>query len=610
MSKLLESTKAREKFVNGIKKHGFFISVSSYIIGIIWMIALPYHEFSASNYFSENQLLPGLVDTYFSLDHYTHRLHRSFKALKCENASRSIKDRIKNEFNELGFDVYEQNFQVPSQSTNGSNVYGILRSPRAPGVESLILNVPLYSDCSSTGSLALMVSLAMYFRDQSYWAKDVIFLVTENNLYGTQAWLNGYFNDHTPDILAENLYGRGGSIQAAITLDFESHVIDYLDVLYVGSNGLLPNLDLIHVVNRIANMEGVPSKFQYQSQLFQHKEEFFLNLQSLMRMISTQSSGYPSGNHGLFYKYRIEAVTLHGVQSSKGRYRRVEFGPIGRMMEGIFRSANNMLEHFHQSFFLYVLPNTYTYISIGMYMPPVGCIVLSLAVHLILLWIDIFKLDQQEGATVKEPHLVTMSPLLNGDIIKRLSLSYLLSVCCYFGLQYFFDNLTYYSPAGNHLFSVLMVTLFIAVTTVVMIQNYSKNEVLSNHRFFGLLLLGIVILVISIFNFSAAFVIAVFHVPFALSVSAQGGKLRKILQIIFSLLSSPPVLILIVCMSSEITFKDFDLVKLVDDVVPKWRRVVVKSHLDSVLRIWTKDVYYFTVLPIWITLTSICFSSK
>lgn len=41
-----------------------------------------------------------------------------------------------------------------------------------------------------------------------------------------------------------------------------------------------------------------------------------------------------------------------------------------RVVEGIFRSLNNLLERFHQSFFFYILPGTERYISIGLYMIP------------------------------------------------------------------------------------------------------------------------------------------------------------------------------------------------------------------------------------------------
>lgn len=42
-----------------------------------------------------------------------------------------------------------------------------------------------------------------------------------------------------------------------------------------------------------------------------------------------------------------------------------------RLVESTFRSLNNLLEHFHQSFFFYLLPQPNRYVSISQYMPPV-----------------------------------------------------------------------------------------------------------------------------------------------------------------------------------------------------------------------------------------------
>ena len=55
-----------------------------------------------------------------------------------------------------------------------------------------------------------------------------------------------------------------------------------------------------------------------------------------------------------------------------------------------------MLERFHQSFFLYILPNGYHYISIGLYMPAFGCLMLPLILNLLVTWIKLFQLDKPE----------------------------------------------------------------------------------------------------------------------------------------------------------------------------------------------------------------------
>ena len=84
--------------------------------------------------------------------------------------------------------------------------------------------------------------------------------------------------------------------------------------------------------------------------------------------------GIPSGNHGLFHRFGIEAVTIESVHKLTKRSRRRDFNlfTAGRILEGIYRSLNNLLERFHQSFFFYLLPGTSRYVSIGMYMPAFG----------------------------------------------------------------------------------------------------------------------------------------------------------------------------------------------------------------------------------------------
>ena len=46
-------------------------------------------------------------------------------------------------------------------------------------------------------------------------------------------------------------------------------------------------------------------------------------------------------------------------------------------------SFSNLIEHFHQSFYYYLLSNTFRYISIGEYMKTFGVIVASIAGNLI-----------------------------------------------------------------------------------------------------------------------------------------------------------------------------------------------------------------------------------
>lgn len=53
------------------------------------------------------------------------------------------------------------------------------------------------------------------------------------------------------------LQGRGGSIQAALSLELSSDVITSLDIVLEGLNGQLPNLDLANLFYAFCQKIGV-----------------------------------------------------------------------------------------------------------------------------------------------------------------------------------------------------------------------------------------------------------------------------------------------------------------------------------------------------------------
>lgn len=56
-----------------------------------------------------------------------------------------------------------------------------------------------------------------------------------------------------------SLLGRGGAIQAALILELHATRVSTVDVKLLGLNGQLPNLDLVNLVHRLCNKEGVRS---------------------------------------------------------------------------------------------------------------------------------------------------------------------------------------------------------------------------------------------------------------------------------------------------------------------------------------------------------------
>ena len=171
-----------------------------------------------------------------------------------------------------------------------------------------------------------------------------------------------------------DLPARAGSIQAAINLEIADPSVTHFNVKVEGLNGQLPNLDLVNLVNRLCAREGV-------GQMFQNVEDhprpdewkgYKRSLTTLLKMAIKQATGVPTGNHGLFHRFGIEALTIEGIRQKSRKRQDVTLHTIGRVVEGVFRSLNNLLERLHQSFFFYLLPSSSRYVSIGMYMPAFG----------------------------------------------------------------------------------------------------------------------------------------------------------------------------------------------------------------------------------------------
>ena len=266
--------------------------------------------------------------------------------------------------------------------------------------------------------------------------------------------LNALVSYFISDIKAGELESRSGSIQAAINLELPGDSVHRFNIKLEGLNGQLPNLDLVNTVSRLCRREGIPPTLHkrvwiYLVSRFSSKnpwisgaghllfdlsflqanpsnsesyEGFQQNLRTMLATMWDQAPGFPTGNHGLFHRYHIEAVTLQGYRLKTSSKMAAGFPEMGRycfsaftfkillkcwkiistefcdayeklinyekfrVVEGIFRSLNNLLERFHQSFFFYLLPATDRYVSIGLYMPPFGLLALPVVIKISFLW--------------------------------------------------------------------------------------------------------------------------------------------------------------------------------------------------------------------------------
>lgn len=332
---------------------------------------------------------------------------------------------------------------------------------------------------------------------QKYWAKDIIFLVTDQEQLGMQAWLEAY---HTSDLYHTNpvlnsgsLDARAGAIQAAINLELQSFDLKFIDVKIEGLNGQLPNLDLVNLVQRISVKEGFISGHrqtapQRRSGARSTWEE---NFRHMISMLLTQSTGVPNGNHGLFYRYGIEAVTLEGHRQEQTNHQRKSNGAtsILRLFEGISRSVNNLLERFHQSFFFYIMVASDRFVSIGDYMPSLGLLVGALLIKAFIIWLNINQNSsvhvEDEANSEKNNENIYKYDMNSGDDFKLISVAKFMVAAHAFG--FIAAYLPFFAPLDAvfhqygikteiYLFFMLLVLSMVSLT-LPLFFTFSENNI-------------------------------------------------------------------------------------------------------------------------------------
>ncbi|KAH0518915.1 Glycosylphosphatidylinositol anchor attachment 1 protein [Microtus ochrogaster] len=366
------------------------LCVLSYVAGIAWFLALAFPPLTQRTYMSENAMGSTMVEEQFVGGDRARNFARDFAAHRKKSGSLPVA-WLERSMRSVGLEVYTQSFYrklpFPDETherymVSGTNVYGILRAPRAASTESLVLTVPCGPDSTNSQAVGLLLALAAHFRGQIYWAKDIIFLVTEHDLLGTEAWLEAYHDINVTGIQSSPLQGRAGAIQAAVALELSSDVVTSLDVTVEGLNGQLPNLDLLNLFQTFCQKGGLLCTLQgkLQPQDWTSLEGPLQGLQTLLLMVLRQASGRPHGPHGLFLRYRVEALTLRGINSF--RQYKYDLVAVGKALEGMFRKLNHLLERLHQSFFFYLLPALSRFVSIGLYMPAAGFLLLVLGLKI------------------------------------------------------------------------------------------------------------------------------------------------------------------------------------------------------------------------------------
>ncbi|CAH1963460.1 unnamed protein product [Acanthoscelides obtectus] len=596
MGLLTDPTAGQGRFVKLLLKYCDKICALMYIVGILWFCSLAYPAMNANTYFSENALLPGLVKTQFREDKLALTYHEELLDEMKKYDDSIPYPWLLAKFRQIGLDVFVHNFTLNSplnkkERYTGQNVYGILRAPRAASVESLVLSVPYRPPTSvhqtTSPSIAVMLAFAKFAAKEKYWAKDIIFLITEHEQLGIQAWLEAYHgvtcgNDDALD--HGDLRGRGGAIQAAINLELHSEKIGQLDVKIEGLNGQLPNLDLFNLVSKMCSREGLYQTFKNRGLHYYRNEfkEWWRYFRNTLAMMATQASGIPNGNHGLFHRFGIQALTLEGFEQTKAAKSSMKVGmlSLGRIIESIFRSLNNLLERFHQSFFFYLLPASDRYISIGLYMPAVSLIAGALFIKAFAKWLklqgDSDSLDNKSasfGQEVEPIKIIVTFISIHLFSIGLLYMPQLVSEACE----------TYDCPVNRTIFYALLTTVTIAILIPFLIFGFFDKSI-EILNVFAMLELGTALICISMTNFSLGMFCAVLSVPFTLWVGRTNSRIASVLQTLFLLLIHPiTVLAAVVLVNTYLMFPKDPQKEILMTAWDATQQAVIYSIADSMI---------------------------
>lgn len=599
-----------------------------YVGGVIWLMLLALPAFNYNTYFSENALLPGLVTKESNLEQtskqYYHELIHEMKRYPDGMPYAWLSAK----FTQLQLDVYVHNFSLiypfGDQKFTGQNIYGIVRAPRASSTEAIVVSVPyrpinrIYLDTAP--SIALLLAFAKFCRKQKYWAKDIIFLVTEHEQLGMQAWLDAYHGVTSGQegiLIAGDLSGRAGSIQAAINLEFHAMKITSIDVKIEGLNGQLPNLDLFNLAQNMIAKEGIRQSFQHRFDVnYRNKlKNWWYHFNTLMSMVLTQATGVPTGNHGLFHRFGIEAITLEGFRKS-GKETEANFYQVGRIVESIVRSLNNLLERFHQSYFFYLLPSTDRFISIGLYMQPLVLIIASIFIKAFSIWQRLqTSNNSNETKKDKQNSLNKIEEFDIGSIASEVLWAHIFGVLVMASPRFFIligsqmlnfrteDSLS----IGFYMFTDLTLLWRFYLRRSIKYENISLICVIT------LIELATTLMCVAMHNFSLALVTAVVYVPVILFITPHdesASRFRYSLYIAWIMLH-PFVLPLIIIVGY--TYLNFPNDPFQSVLIRGYRanqQALVFSIVDSmVYGNWFYNITTAVMLPMWLLFWNVLRSS-
>ncbi|EDO18207.1 hypothetical protein Kpol_543p37 [Vanderwaltozyma polyspora DSM 70294] len=461
-------------------------------VSVMLMLYLPMDGQFRRTYISENALMPSQAYSYFRETEW-NILRGYRKEIEVLSSHSSIE---RNAIMSSWLEEFGLKTSVYKNQEYGDSLYGVFNAPRGDGTESMVLAVPWYNaeDEFNVSGAALGVSLARFLSRWPVWSKNIIVVFSENPREALRSWVEAY---HT------SLDLTGGSIEAAVVLDYPgvSDYFEYIEVHYNGYNGVLPNLDLVNIAISIAEHEGLKVSLHGLTPDEMGNGDYW----SRLKMISLGTKNLALtgvrevyGNEA-FSGWRIQALTLKARGDTNH-----DVTTFGRVAEAMFRSINNLLEKFHQSFFFYFLLAPRYFVSIGSYLPAAVVLSISFAVASI----DSFVNNQY----------VSMVDSSYYNLLSFIFWAVSVIVCFFLG-----NSFTYYpQPLLLLLGNVVISTIPLAAP-----KNLSISEPLAYRlKTISFMYLSLVMTSLLVVNFPLAFGMGLFAYPMTLVMLNNTDNLR------------------------------------------------------------------------------------
>ena len=187
------------------------------------------------------------------------------------------------------------------------NVVAAVRAQRGDGKEAMVLVTPLRKN----GTLGLGVSLALarHLADVPWLSRDVLFLAADDECVGgahaaTEAWLADYHEVYGGFVAGARspppsaTFLRGGLLSAALVLDAPAEGFDAVELRMQGSQGALPNLDVVALLRTLAGTSVLLHEDDWDGVEAGHahtREHLAASLRAAARFLRRQARAVPDG---------------------------------------------------------------------------------------------------------------------------------------------------------------------------------------------------------------------------------------------------------------------------------------------------------------------------